>query len=50
MHISCFPEKQVELTAFRNIISYFTRWTLTVQNFDSLILLYPLLRSLGYPE
>lgn len=48
MHVLCLPEKQVELTTLRNIIFYFTRWTLAVQNFDSLILLYSLHRSHGY--
>lgn len=48
MHVLCLPEKQVKLTTFRNIIFYFTRWNLAIQNFDSLIMLYPLLRSLGY--
>lgn len=50
MNVLCLPEKQVESTTFRTIIFYFTRWTLAIQNFDSLIMLYPLLRSLGYPE
>lgn len=50
MNVLCLPENQVELTTLRNTISYFTRWTLALQNFDSLIMLYPLLRSLGFPE
>lgn len=50
MNVLCLPEKQVESTTFRTIIFYFTRWTLAIQDFDSLIMLYPLLRSFGYPE
>jgi hypothetical protein len=47
MHVLCLPEKQVELTTFRNIIFYYARQALAVQNFDSLILLFPLLGLLG---
>lgn len=50
MHVLCLPEKQVKWTTFRNVIFYFTRWTLAVQNFDSLILSFLLLMSLEYPE
>lgn len=48
MHVLWLPEEPVELTTLRNIIFYLTRWTLAVQNFDSLILLFSLLRSRGY--
>lgn len=48
MHVLWLPEKRVELTTFRNVIFYLTRWTLAVQNFDSLILLFSLLRSHGH--